>query len=247
MTTPEDRRRDQAIAAYRVLDVPPRRELLAMAELAARIAGVPMAAIDLVTATERRQVATYGVPADVCPREDSLSATVVESGRPAVVSDTLLDDRFRTSPSATGELGTVRFFAAHPLVTPEQVVIGTLCVFDEQPHDVRPELEPLLGTLAARVVDVLQLELTTRRLEAAEEQLVAFAAQVSHDLKNPLAAVRMALELARDEVAGETDAAQLLARAQRGIYRMDAMISELLVVAQGGAAPDRAAVDELPG
>jgi signal transduction histidine kinase len=240
VTTIEDRRREQAIEAYQVLDAPPRRELLALVELAARAARVPMAAIDLITATEQRQVATYGFPPAVCTREESLSARVVGEGRPALVSDTLLDDRFRTNPFAAGKLGEVRFYAAHPLVTPEGVVIGTLCVFDDQPHEVLPELELLLGILADRVVDLLQLELTTRRLEAADERLGAFAARVSHDLKNPLAAVRMSLELARDEVAdGDTDVAQLLDRAQRGTHRINAIIGELLTFARGATVPDR--------
>ena len=32
------------------------------------------------------------------------------------------------------------------------------------------------------------------------ERLGAFAGQVSHDLKNPLSAIRLSVELARDEV-----------------------------------------------
>ncbi len=242
-TITEDLRREQAIEAYGVLDDPPRRELQAVVELAARVAGVPMATINLITATEQRQVATYGFPPAVCTREDSLCAKVVEQRAPALVEDILLDERFSSSRFATGELGSVRFYAAHPLVTPEGVVIGTICVFDEVTHEVLPELESLLRTLAERVVDLLQLELTTRQLEAANERLGAFAAQVSHDLKNPLSAIRMALELAHDEVDDDSDLGGLLARAERGAQRMNAMIGELLGFARGGAAPELAPVD----
>ena len=101
-----------------------------------------------------------------------------------------------------------------------------------------------LATIADRVVDVLELELTSRRLRVANERLGAFAGQVSHDLKNPLAAIRMSVELARDEVPGE-DAALvgLLDRAERGAQRMDAMISELLSFARGGGDPVPVDVD----
>ena len=243
MSTPEGRSREQAIEAYGVLDAPPRPELLALVELAARVAGVPMAAVDLVTATEQHRVAGYGVPTGVSARQESMSATVVEERRPALVPDMLLDERFRAQPSVTGESGGVRFYAAHPLVTPGQVVIGALCVFDEQPREVVPELGQLLGTLADRVVDALQLELRTRQLAAAEERLGAFAAQVSHDLRNPLSSVRMSLELARDELADDADAARLLERAERGVDRMDRMIGDLLRGAQGEAGPDRGPLD----
>lgn len=243
MTTTPDRIREQAIEAYDVLGSPPRRELEALVELAARFTGVPMATINLITATQQWQVATYGFAAAVCDREDSMCRYVVESGEPILLRDASVDARFRDNPFTTGELGDVRFYASFPLESRGGVLIGTLCVFDDQPHEVDPAAEQALSTLAARVVDVLELELTSRQLAAANERLGAFAGQVSHDLKNPLSAIRMALELARDEVSDDSDLAQLLDRAGRGAARMNSMIGELLDFARGGAAAERADVD----
>ena len=90
-----------------------------------------------------------------------------------------------------------------------------------------------------------QLELTSRRLAAADERLVAFAAHVSHDLRNPLAAVRMSLELVRDELGAndEPALADLIERAARGIRRMDDMIGDLMTFARIGAIREPTVVD----
>ena len=221
----------------------PRRELEALVELAAKFTGVPMATINLITATQQWQVATYGFEAAVCDREDSMCRFVVEGGEPILLPDASLDERFRDNPFTTGEIADVRFYASYPLETPAGVVLGTLCVFDTEVHPVDPETEHALATLAARVVDVLELELTSRKLAAANERLGAFAGQVSHDLKNPLSAIRMSVELAREGAAEGSDLARLLERAERGAQRMNSMISELLEFARGGAAPERVDVD----
>ncbi len=79
----------------------------------------------------------------------------------------------------------------------------------------------------------------------ADQRLADFAGQVGHDLKNPLAAVRMSLELARDEHADTADPEllELLTRALRSTQRMDLMIGDLVTFARVGPPPAPAAVD----
>lgn len=247
-----DAERVRALHAYEVLDGEPRKDLLALVELASRVSGIPMATINLITDTHQFQVATWGFPSAVCERRDSMCAKVIESGSDAVMLRDARDDlRFVDNAHVNGQLASVRFYAAQPLVTPSGVIIGTLCLYDLEPHEVDPDLAHLMETLAAQVVDVLELGLATRELEAANarlakanERLGAFAGQVSHDLKNPLSAIAMSLELALDEVEadGDTMVAPLLDRAARGADRMNAMIADLLAFAQG-RQPEPEAVD----
>ena len=253
MTTVLDEHRDAAIEVYDVVGRPARQDLVALVELAALVCDVPMGAINLITSHEEHQVATVGFAASVCRREDSLCATTITLDSPVVVPDASQDDRFRDNPFVTGALGRVRFYAAHQLTTPDGTVIGTLCVFDEEPRVLGSEQEHALANLAARVVDVLELEVTTRRLMVAnarlatsDERLAAFAGQVSHDLKNPLTAVTMSLEMALEEADEAEDAdmlVSLLDRAARGADRMQSMINDLLAFARGGSAPEVAEVD----
>lgn len=245
-TYDRDAERVRALNRYDVLESGPRRELEALVELAATFTGVPMATINLITDAEQVQVATHGFTGSRSPREESFCTTVVGEQRPVIIEDARLDERFATNPHTTGERDAIRFYGAHPLVTPEGVTIGTLCVYDQETHQVTPQIADALKTLADRVIDVLELELTSRRLAAANERLSAFAGQISHDLRNPLASVQLAIGLAHEHVlAHGTDAAllSLLERAERGVGRMDDMIGEVLAFATVGKNLDTTKVD----
>ncbi len=82
---------------------------------------------------------------------------------------------------------------------------------------------------------------------SSPDELAAFAGQVSHDLKNPLAGVAMSIELAREEAgAFEADSPiliSLLDRAGRGANRMLGMIDALHAYAVAGAAVEPEPVD----
>lgn len=229
-----DARRDAALDAYDVLDGPPRPELRALVELAAQVAGVPYAAVNLLSSHSQHQVATVGFDGEVSRREDSMCWPVVTSGQPVMIPDVGADSRYADNPCTTGGLAPVKFYGAHPLCTRAGVVIGTLCVFDDEAHPVTPEAASGLALLADRVVDVLELELATRQLSEANErlaradvQLEAFAGQVSHDLKNPLTSLSLSLDMLEIEVDEDSDSQVTIARAQRASVRMDGLIAHL--------------------
>ena len=208
----QDQQRDRVLATYDVVGAPPRRELQALAELAAQVAGVPFAAVTLGGSGDQHHVATAGFVGDDVPGE----ATVCGS---------------------------------HPLRTPGGVVIGTLCVFDTDTHEVTPVAAKGLAQLADRVVDVLELELASRRLSEANarlstsnERLAHFAGQVSHDLKNPLTSVSLSLEALEMEVT-DPYLVDTVARARRGVDRMTDLINNLLDYASQGSAPADDEVD----
>ena len=70
----------------------------------------------------------------MCSYDDAMCAAVIEGGTPIVTYDAREDERFSSNPFVTGDLGNVRFYASHPLTSPEGVTVGTLCVFDEKPR-----------------------------------------------------------------------------------------------------------------
>lgn len=245
----DDQRRDRAIGAYHALDGQPRRELTALVDLAAQVAGVPYAVVNLLTSNLQHQVATSGFVGQDSPRDDSMCRTVVDSGEPVMVEDASLDERYAANPWTTGELAEVKFYGSHPLRTPDGVVIGTLCVFDDEAHPITDESAEGLAKLADRVVDVLELELASRRLSEANarlsqsnERLAHFAGQVTHDLKNPLTSISLSLEALEMDVT-DPYLVDTVGRARRGVDRMTEMINHLLEFASQGSMPGDDEVD----
>jgi hypothetical protein len=90
-----DASRVAEIGRYRVLVEPSRSDLLALVEIAAQLAQVPMATINLITDSEQHQIATHGFDASVCAREDSMCNVAVDADAPVIVSDVRADERFR--------------------------------------------------------------------------------------------------------------------------------------------------------
>jgi signal transduction histidine kinase len=258
-----DEARVAEIGKYHVLTDPPRADLVALVGIAAQVAGVPMATINLITDTEQHQIASHGFDASICAREDSMCNLVLHERAPVVVPDASKDPRFADNPFVTGVLGDVRFYATYQLRTPEHVVIGTLCVFDTEPRELTAQQEEALSSLAARVIDMLELELRTRELSASlahlertqeelrrsNEQLAAFAGQVSHDLRNPLTAVAMSLGMVAEQLddpdrdPDREDLDFLVRRARSGTDRMQELIDDLLAYARVGAELQRVPVD----
>ena len=253
-----DDRRDEEIERYGVLLEQPGRDLQALVELAAQVCQVPSAAINLITSREQRQVATVGFEASVCARKDSMCAAVVDEVQPVVVADARHDERFRTNPFVTGVIGSVRFYASAPLRI-RGVVFGRLCVFDDSPRQLDQDQTHALKLLADRVVDVLELGLRTRELEAtvveldrargelhrSNGRLAHFAAQVSHDLRTPLTAILLNVEVVAEDPAARSNAALAahLGAAIDAGRRMTLLLEEFLESAQVGASAPTGQVD----
>lgn len=67
-----------------------------------------------------------------------------------------------------------------------------------------------------------------------------FVRRVSHDLKNPLSAIRMSLELAREELGEGADEVvlDLLGRAERNAVKLEEMLNELRAQAESAQPED---------
>ena len=234
-------------------------ELNELVELAAETAGLPFAAINLMQASTQVTVAAYGVDPGVCVRKDSMCNAVLCAGRPVQVTDASLDPRWASNPFVNGERASIRSYFAQQLTSPRGVVVGTLCLFDEQPTELRPDQIHRLTKIARWIVDLLELRLRTRELEVnveeltharnelqrSNEQLAMFAGQVAHDLRGPVSAVSASLTMLQDEISDSptTNQTWLLERALGSTTRMNSLIGDMLSYASLGGRPDLVDVD----
>ena len=217
-----------------------------LAALAAQLCGAEYGAINVITEDEFHQIVTTGAEPLMCAREDSLCGQVFTPGSgTTVVADCSKDPRFEATPFVDGRFSAIRFYATTPLLIGDEAPLGTLCVFDETPRELSEQQVRGLQTLAAQVVDVLDLQLRTRQLHAmvtdlqrSNELLAEFAGRVSHDLRGPLTNVVGLAELAELEPAlQDGPAGTYFKRIGASALRMSSMVENLLAYSRvGGAA-----------
>lgn len=245
-----DLEREAELRAYAVLgedDIP---ALERIADLAAALSGMSVAEVNVVSTTDVVHVATTNRDHLRVPREQSFCSTVITYDVDTyVVPDATQEQPFASSPYVTGELAAIRSYVGARLVAPSGTVLGTLCVFDQAFVEVSDEHLASLTSLAAMVVEVLEMRRTQvdlagtltrladshRELHVSNESLEAFAGQISHDLQAPLTAVEIALELLEDETELAEEALVLLEHARSGGRRMQRTITDLLDFAVLGA------------
>jgi signal transduction histidine kinase len=241
----------QAGMSVQRLDGADEATLAGFTRLAAHVCGVPGAVLNLIDDQHQFQLAAFGCAPQVCDRADSLCEVTLHLGDQLVVPDTRQDERFSTNRWVTGELGRIRFYAASPLRAPGGHLVGTICVFDGEPRTLDAGQRAALDTLAAGVVDVLelrrrssQLRQTVAELARSHGQLAAFAAQLSHNLKTPLTASLGFGELLQDHPAVSQDPTALgyVNRSVSASRRMMSAIDQLLSYASVGGAPQQAPV-----
>lgn len=249
-----DLEREAELRAYAVLDSDTIPALEHIADLAAAATGMAVAEVNVVSLHDVVHVATTNRDHLRVPREHSFCSTVITyDTENYVVPDARLEQPFASSPYVNGEKAAIRSYASALLTAPSGVVLGTICVFDSELRDVSASQLGTLRTLAATIVDVLEMRRVEvelagtlarlagshRELNTSNESLEAFAGQISHDIKTPLTSMRLALELLADSPnlagsGGASDELFLLDRAVESAGRMNRMIEDLMAFASLG-------------
>ncbi|MEV4640058.1 ATP-binding protein [Actinoplanes sp. NPDC049548] len=173
----DERERLAALHEYRLLDAPADDELEAVVRVAAMVAGVPTATLNLIDEHRQCQLTTTGFEGGDSPRADSMCAVRFQTGEFTYVRDASRDPVYAANPWVTGLLADVRFYASAPLVTPQGHALGTLCVFDSEPRELDP------GQIA-RLKDLAQviLALFERRRQARENARLLAEAEARQEL-----------------------------------------------------------------
>jgi len=160
-------RRLKILWQYEVLDTVPEEVFDDMAELAGAICDAPISLISLVDENRQWFKARVGLDATETTRDISFCAHAILQPGLFIVPDATKDERFKDNPLVTGN-PQVRFYAGAPLVTPDGHALGTLCVLDKKPRELKPAQLKALRVLAHLVVS--QLELRRHSKELAKER-----------------------------------------------------------------------------
>ncbi len=135
--TPSDESQRQAeLCAIGVLDTPAEERFDRITRTAQRMFGVSIALISLIDHERQWFKSKQGLDATETGRDISFCGHAIHSDRALIVEDTLNDPRFFDNPLVTGA-PHIRFYCGMPLGGPNGYKLGTLCIIDQVPHQLK--------------------------------------------------------------------------------------------------------------
>ena len=150
---PDEPARLRALHDTGVLDSAPEERFDRITRLARRVFDVPIALVSLVDAERQWFKSRQGIEIQETPRELSFCAHAIHDDRVFIVPDALTDPRFADNPAVTGEI-RARFYAGRPIRMFGRRV-GTLCLVDRRPRELRDDDVRALNDLATLVEEEL--------------------------------------------------------------------------------------------
>lgn len=159
-----------ALKEYHILDTGTEQSYEDITILAAHICEVPTAMISLVDEARQWFKSRVGLEQQQTSRDVAFCAHAILQNEPLIVRDATTDQRFADSALVTGELH-IRFYAGFPLINPEGLALGTLCVVDRQPRQLSAEQLKTMQALSRQVMTLLELRRVSARLADALDQV----------------------------------------------------------------------------
>tara|TARA_R110002049_G_scaffold4601_4_gene31920 strand:- start:165973 stop:167226 length:1254 start_codon:yes stop_codon:yes gene_type:complete len=234
--------------SYEILDTLPEQEYDDIVKIASRICETPIALVSIVDENRQWFKARVGVDVSETDRDAAFCAhAILNQNEVLNIPDATKDARFVDNPLVTGD-PHIRFYAGSPLVTPEGIALGTLCVIDSEPHQLTNEQRESLQALGRQVTALLELHRRTnhlefyrKELERSNQDLQEFAYVASHDLKEPLRGINNLTNFLIDDHGDDLneDAREQIRRMGRLTERMQTLINRLLHYARVGSVIEK--------
>ncbi len=181
---PREQARREALRALQILDQPVAEGISDVVRLAAEVCGVPFATMNIIDDEWQRSLSTFGGDLGPVPRQDAMCNQVVTGGQAIITADARLEPVFRNNPFVNGDVAELRFYASVPLETEAGDIVGTLCAYDNDVHEIAPNHIHLLQALARQAMGIIQLQRAVHEASRASEQLAEQAIRVAEVLES---------------------------------------------------------------
>lgn len=175
---PLNAERLKTLREYDILDTAPEDDFNEIVELASQICGTTISLISLVEEDRQWFKAAVGLDVSETPIDQSICSHAILNGDLFEVEDTQADPRTADNPLCIGD-DALRFYAGAPLVAPNGMPLGTLCVLDTKPVQLNDFQRNALKVLSRQVTKQLDLRLALRNQTILQ-------AEADHRVKNSL-------------------------------------------------------------
>jgi signal transduction histidine kinase len=232
-----------ALAEYKILDTLPEQAYDQLTELASSICNMPIALISLIDEKRQWFKSHYGVEEQETSRDIAFCAHAIHHEKVFEVKNCHEDERFYDNPLVTGPTN-INFYAGAPLITPNGLRLGTLCVIDNKPSQLDSTQKKQLTIIAQQVVVQLELrksvqiqnellsksKILTKTLKSKNKELEQFVYAVSHDLKSPLVTINGFTSTLAKELSTYTSEKQKhrFKRIIENVVHMGTLLTDLL-------------------
>ena len=182
----------EALRRYNILDTEPESAFDDITLLASQICCTEIATITLVDQSRQWIKSKVGTVEIESPRETAFCAFGILQPDVLVVEDALADERFANYPMVIGG-NKIRFYAGAPLITPDGLVLGMLCVTGPVVRTLNPEQNAGLLALSRQVVAQLELRRSLSELALSQDASLKagkaksqFLANMSHEIRTQM-------------------------------------------------------------
>lgn len=179
----------EALDAYHILDTEAEPEFDDIVFVASTLCNTPVALVSLVEKDRQWFKARVGFEACETPIGQSVCANALSSTETLVIPDLTLDPRTRDNTLVTDD-PHIRFYAGAPLITPDGIVVGTLCVIDQtaRPEGLEPAQTRALEALARQVITLLEMRRSSQRKDQLFRRQKGISATMRATVHTTLAA-----------------------------------------------------------
>jgi hypothetical protein len=159
-----EEKRLRALYKYEILHTPSEQEFDRIAELAAEACEAPIALITFIDRHTQWVKAQVGIGDGNMKREESFCQYILHiEGEIMEVEDARQNRLFKNLPIVK-EGPMVRFYAGSPLIDLEGHVLGSICIIDHHPRQLKRKEKFILKSLADQIVKELEKRLAFQDL-----------------------------------------------------------------------------------
>ena len=162
--------------------------LQSFSELLTLITGAQFSQINIFDQDTQYTIASDGALFPPLPKETTFCTYTLDQESTLEIPDMSFDERVKDHFAVQGE-PYARFYFGSPLITKNEVAIGTVCIIHDEKIELTEEQRKAIHTIAEQVTRHLELKNTLVRNDKVIEEQRNNLHKVAHDLRAPISAI----------------------------------------------------------